>query len=96
MNKHMTATSDVIPFTGEEFAARIERAKAAMTDAGLDAIVLTSAANVEYLSGFETQFAWVTPSHRSCRATVRRGRRRRTAATSSSARRSSSQPMRLI
>lgn len=62
MNKHMTATSDVIPFTGEEFAARIERAKAAMTDAGLDAIVLTSAANVEYLSGFETQFAWVTPS----------------------------------
>lgn len=62
MNKHMTPTPDVIPFTGEEFATRIERTKAAMTDAGLDAIVLTSAANVEYLSGFETQFAWVTPS----------------------------------
>lgn len=33
-----------------------------MTAAELDAIVLTSAANVEYLAGFETQFAWVTPS----------------------------------
>lgn len=62
MNQHMTAIPDVIPFTDAEFAARIERARAAMTEAGLDAIVLTSAANVEYLSGFETQFAWITPS----------------------------------
>nr|WP_235864286.1 Xaa-Pro peptidase family protein [Pseudorhizobium flavum] len=33
-----------------------------MSRTGLDAIVLTSEANVEYLSGFETTFAWVTPS----------------------------------
>lgn len=51
-----------ILFTREEFAVRIERAKGGLTDAKLDAMVLTSAANIEYLSGFETQFAWVTPS----------------------------------
>ncbi|EYR77456.1 Xaa-Pro peptidase family protein [Shinella sp. DD12] len=58
----MKANTSVTAFTRLEFETRIERARAAMTRAGLDAIVLTSAANVEYLSGFETQFAWVTPS----------------------------------
>ncbi|WP_421581340.1 M24 family metallopeptidase [Shinella sp. M31] len=62
MKQQSTANPALSPFTREEFSARIERARDAMTEKGLDAIVLTSAANVEYLSGFETQFAWVTPS----------------------------------
>lgn len=49
-------------FTRGEFEDRIERARGAMTRHCLDAIVVTSEANIEYLSGFETQFAWTTPS----------------------------------
>jgi len=50
------------PFTREEFEGRVERARVLMTHHRLDAIVLTSEANVEYLAGFVTQFAWTTPS----------------------------------
>lgn len=55
-------TREMAPFTRNEFESRIERTRAAMSTAEIDAIVLTSEANVEYLSGFETSFAWVTPS----------------------------------
>lgn len=54
--------NETAPFTRNEFGARIERTRVAMTKAGIDAIVVTSEANVEYLAGFETSFAWVTPS----------------------------------
>ena len=53
---------EVVPFSLQEFEQRVERARTAMTRHRLDAIVVTSEANVEYLSGFETQFAWNTPS----------------------------------
>jgi Xaa-Pro aminopeptidase len=55
-------TYEVPAFSRTEFDRRIERARDAMTRHRLDAIVVTSEANVEYLSGFETQFAWNTPS----------------------------------
>ncbi len=50
------------PFTGAEFEQRVERARRAMTRARLDALLLTAEANVEYLSGFTTRFAWSTPT----------------------------------
>lgn len=50
------------PFDQAEFEHRIERARRAMEDNRLDAIVVSSEANLEYLSGMVTQFAWVTPT----------------------------------
>lgn len=50
------------PFTRAEFEARLERARALMTKERLDAMLLTSEANLEYMSGFQTQFAWNTPT----------------------------------
>ena len=49
-------------FTRREFEARVERACRLMTRDKLDAILVTSETNVEYLSGFTTQFAWNTPT----------------------------------
>lgn len=49
-------------FTRGEFEDRIERARRLMTVHKLDGLLLTSEANVEYLSGFTTQFAWNTPT----------------------------------
>jgi len=49
-------------FTRREFDLRVERACRLMTRERLDALLLTSETNVEYLSGFTTQFAWNTPS----------------------------------
>lgn len=51
-----------MPFTNAEFEARAERARKLMTKAQLDALLVTSEQNVEYLSGFTTQFAWNTPT----------------------------------
>jgi len=53
---------EVAPFTEAEFAARIERARMLMTEAELDGIMVTSEPNLEYLSGFVTQFAWASPT----------------------------------
>jgi Xaa-Pro aminopeptidase len=50
------------PFSRAEFEARLERARALMTKERLDAMLLTSEANLEYISGFQTQFAWNTPT----------------------------------
>ncbi|MBM3597078.1 MAG: aminopeptidase P family protein [Alphaproteobacteria bacterium] len=50
------------PFTRDEFEHRTERARALMTRERLDAMLITSEANIEYLAGFTTQFAWNTPT----------------------------------
>jgi len=49
-------------FTRREFERRVERACRLMTREGLDGLLVTSETNVEYLSGFTTQFAWNTPT----------------------------------
>jgi Xaa-Pro aminopeptidase len=49
-------------FTKREFERRVERACELMTRERLDAVLVTSETNVEYLSGFTTQFAWNTPA----------------------------------
>jgi Xaa-Pro aminopeptidase len=48
----------VPPFSTSEFHDRVERMREAMRFHELDAALLTSEANVEYLSGFWTLFAW--------------------------------------
>lgn len=49
-------------FTRAEFEQRVERARKLMTEQRLDGLLVTSEANLEYLSGFTTQFAWNSPS----------------------------------
>lgn len=49
-------------FTSAEFAHRIERARRLMAAEKLDGIMVTSEPNLEYLSGFTTQFAWSSPT----------------------------------
>jgi Xaa-Pro aminopeptidase len=49
-------------FTRREFEHRVERACRLMTREKLDGLLVTSETNVEYLSGFTTQFAWNTPA----------------------------------
>ena len=59
----MTAKHREVPgFGAAEFAARVERARALMTEEKLDGIMVTSEPNLEYLSGFMTQFAWASPT----------------------------------
>jgi len=53
---------EIPKFTRKEFAYRVERARKLMTKEKLDGILVTSEANLEYLSGFITQFAWNTPT----------------------------------
>lgn len=50
------------PFTRAEFERRVERTRALMTAARLDALLVTAEPNMEYLAGFTTQFAWNTPA----------------------------------
>ena len=50
------------PFPVSEFRERVERLQAKMQAQRLDALLLTSEANVEYVSGFWTLFAWNSPS----------------------------------
>ncbi|GEO19062.1 M24 family metallopeptidase [Microvirga aerophila] len=65
-NTHTKLTNlagpEVPSFTQQEFERRVERARELMTLHRLDGLVLTSEANIEYLAGFVTQFAWTTPS----------------------------------
>jgi Xaa-Pro dipeptidase len=49
-------------FTRQEFEHRVERARKLMVKAKLDGILVSSEMNLEYLSGFTTQFAWNTPT----------------------------------
>ncbi len=58
----MRQSRELPVFAPAEFEQRVERARALMTRARLDALLLTSEQNLEYLSGFTTQFAWVTPT----------------------------------
>jgi Xaa-Pro dipeptidase len=53
---------EVPKFTAAEFARRVERARVLMTAEKLDGILVTSEPNLEYLSGFVTQFAWSSPT----------------------------------
>jgi Xaa-Pro aminopeptidase len=48
-------------FPAVELAHRHERARAAMHAAGLDALIVTTPANIRYFTGFETQF-WESPT----------------------------------
>ncbi len=48
-------------FPDMEFEARLERAQRFMSAKGVDAILLTTAANIAYFSGFQTQF-WQSPT----------------------------------
>jgi Xaa-Pro aminopeptidase len=56
------AHKEVPRFTAAEFEARIERARGLMTELELDGLMVTSEPNLEYLSGFVTQFAWSSPT----------------------------------
>ncbi len=49
-------------FGRQEFEQRVERVRRLMTKAKLDGLLITSEANIEYLSGFTTQFAWNSPT----------------------------------
>ena len=49
-------------FTRREFEGRVERVCRLMTRERLDGLQVTSETNVEYLSGFTSQFAWNTPA----------------------------------
>jgi len=53
---------EVAPFLPVEFEERVERARRLMTEHELDGILVTSEPNLEYLSGFVTQFAWASPT----------------------------------
>ena len=56
--------ADVPPprgFPDAEYAARLDRVQQAMAPAGLDALLLTTEADIRYLSGFLTQF-WQSPT----------------------------------
>ena len=59
----MTNTLDAVDrgFGPEEFELRLARAQAAMTHDELDALVVTTAPNVRYFTGFNTQF-WESPT----------------------------------
>ena len=45
-----------VPFPDEEFAARLERVRAAMATAGVDLIYATSPESIYYLSGFQCEW----------------------------------------
>ncbi len=57
-----TRRPTIAKFTRREFEDRAERACRLMTGARLDGLLLTSESNLEYLSGFTTQFAWNSPT----------------------------------
>lgn len=49
-------------FSRAEYEARIERARAAMAEQKLDAIMVTSQPNLPYFSGAELPIAWESPT----------------------------------
>ena len=48
-------------FPPAEFAARLHKAQAAMSESGLDAVLLCTEAEIRYFSGFRTLF-WQSPT----------------------------------
>ena len=54
--------NDLPGFTRAEFEHRAERARKLMRAEKLDGLLLTSQQNMEYLSGFISQFPWATPA----------------------------------
>ena len=50
------------PFAKAEFENRIERVRALMREAELDAVFVSSESNFKYLTGFATQNAWSIPA----------------------------------
>lgn len=56
-------------FARAEFEARAERAQALMTEAGLDAMLVTSEQHVRWFTGFDSQF-WASPTRQIGRAHV--------------------------
>ncbi len=57
----MNARAPARGFPRAEFAARAERARELMTEAGLDAIMVTSEQHVRWFTGFDSQF-WASPT----------------------------------
>ncbi len=59
----MSGTKNPPPrgFPDAEYEMRLDRAQRAMSEAGLDAVLLTTKADIAYLSGFQTQF-WQSPT----------------------------------
>jgi Xaa-Pro aminopeptidase len=57
----LNAKAPVRGFPRAEFEARAERARALMTEAGLDAIMVTSEQHVRWFTGFDSQF-WASPT----------------------------------
>ena len=55
------ALMDIADFPISEFEARLDRAQAAMHEAGLDALFFTSEAEIRYFTGFRTLF-WQSPT----------------------------------
>ncbi len=53
---------EVPRFKAAEFAERVERARKLMTAHKLDGLMVCSEPNLEYLSGFMSQFPWNSPS----------------------------------
>ncbi len=51
----------MLEFSVQEFEGRVARARALMTEAELDALLVTSEANFRYLTGFVSQ-TWVSPT----------------------------------
>ncbi|MBT6118595.1 MAG: aminopeptidase P family protein, partial [Rhodospirillaceae bacterium] len=50
------------PFACAEFEARAERTRRLMARARLDAVLVSTEANLGYLSGFSSQLPWLTPA----------------------------------
>lgn len=49
------------PFVNDEYVDRVARARALMTEASIDALLITTEANFRYFSGFQNQ-GWVSPT----------------------------------
>jgi Xaa-Pro dipeptidase len=60
--KLLARRPELRPFTQAEMEGRAERARKLMTKYKLDAVMVTSEPNLEYLSGFTSQFPWASPS----------------------------------
>ena len=54
-------TPPIRGFAEEEFKARVNRAQTAMSDQGLEALLMTTEPEMRYFTGFQTQF-WESPT----------------------------------
>ncbi len=51
---------EIIKFTKEEFASRIENCRANMEEAGMSGMMVSAEANINYYSGYRTHAPWTT------------------------------------